>query len=259
MTTAVEFSRDGHIGRITLNRPDAGNGIDAQMVQDLRAIGEALGEDRDLRAIILSGRGANFCVGGDIRVFSGLSAQGPSGLKNFIDGFHFFIRKLRAHPAPVVAAVNGAAAGGGLSLMLLADFAVATKSSKFAVAYRRIATSTDGGLSFFLPRAVGLRKAAELMLLRDAITAEEALAIGLVNKLVDDAALQDEALKMAQTLAANARHASANIKQLLNASMMDGLDAQLDRERDAFAACSQTADFQEGISAFLEKRPAKYS
>ena len=259
MTNAMLLTREGPIGRITLNRPDDGNGINNDMMRDMRAVGAELAEDRDIRAIIFDAKGKNFCVGGDIRVFTGLASEGPSGLRDFIESFHFFIRKVRAHPAPVISVVQGAAAGAGLSLALLGDLAIAGASSKYAVAYRKLGTSPDGGSTFFLPRAIGRRKAAELMILRDVIDAQEALALGIVNRVVPDAELAGEAQKMDEAIAANAQMAMANMKMLLNAPILAELDAQLDLERDAFAACSQTADFAEGVKAFLEKRPAQFN
>lgn len=258
MGSSVEFIREGAIGRVTLNRPDAGNALDRTMAGAMRDVADALRQSTDLRAIVLSGRGSRFCVGGDIVDFQNLMRETRAGIGELIENFHAFIRALRDVGAPVLASVQGAAAGAGLSMTLAADLVVSARSTKFTLAYRRLGTSSDGGASFMLPLKAGRGRAAELALLRDVIGADEAKVFGIVNFLAEDDVLEHETLRLAHALAENAPRASANFKRLLDAPTRAAFDAHLDRERDAFIECAATADFQEGVAAFLEKRAPRF-
>jgi 2-(1,2-epoxy-1,2-dihydrophenyl)acetyl-CoA isomerase len=162
-------------------------------------------------------------------------------------------------PKPVIVAVQGAAAGVGLSFVLAADLALAADDAIFASGYIHIGTSPDGGLTATLGRVVGLKQAAELMMLGDRFDAQRALALGLVNRLVPPSALEDEALALAMRLANGPTHAYARTKVLLQATLGDAFDAQLRRETESFAACAAGEEFVEGVRAFLEKRPPNFS
>jgi len=166
---------------------------------------------------------------------------------------------LRHMPKPVVAVVRGAAAGFGLSLVLAADLALAAEDAIFASGYIHLGTSPDGGLTATLGRVVGLKQAAELMMLGERFDAERALALGLVNRLVPPAALEGEALALATRLANGPTHAYARTKALLQATLGEAFDAQLRRETESFAACAAGEEFVEGVRAFLEKRPPNFA
>lgn len=175
-----------------------------------------------------------------------------------INPFHQALEILVGLRQPVIAALHGAVAGAGLSIALAADLAIAAEDAKFTLAYTRIGTSPDGGASWSLPRVVGLRKALELALLSDVIDAEEALRLGLVNKVVPADRLPLEMDALAQRLAHGPTQAFGRVKGLLRGSFERGLQGQLKAERDAFLACVATRDFKEGVAAFLEKRPAVF-
>src|SRR6516225_5868030 len=190
----------------------------------------------------------------------GLSpAERRKALYRIVDGLHPLLIRLRHMPKPVVAAVQGAAAGVGLSLVLASDLAIAAADAFFATGYIHLSTSPDGGLTATLARVVGLKRAAELMMLGDRFDAPRALELGLVNRLVPPSALDGEALALAIRLANGPTHAYARTKALLQATLGDAFDAQLRRETESFAACAAGEEFVEGVRAFLEKRPPNFS
>jgi 2-(1,2-epoxy-1,2-dihydrophenyl)acetyl-CoA isomerase len=243
---------------ITLNRPEILNAVNRKTIADLaEAVAEAA-EDRAARAVLLRGAGTHFCAGGDITMFAELVRLSPAerlkALYQIVDALHPLLIRMRHMPKPVVAAAQGAAAGFGLSLVLAADLALAAEDTVFTSGYIHLGTSPDGGMTGTLPRIVGLKHAAELMLLGDRFDAQRALALGLVNRVVPADALDTEAAAVAARLAAGPTHAYGRTKALLQATLGDGFDAQLRRETESFAACAATEDFAEGVRAFLEKR-----
>ena len=190
METINLNSCDG-ILTITFDRPGSLNAVDLEMARDMHCLAPRLRADHSTRVIVLRGAGNAFMAGGDIRQFAEHLDNIEPFIAEVIEGFHVFIRALADAPQPVVASIGGPAAGGGLSLALSADLAIAARGSKLAYAYRHLGTSPDGGGTYFLPRMVGAKRAAELLLLRDAIAAEEALALGLVNWVVEPDALEN--------------------------------------------------------------------
>src|SRR5438270_588676 len=206
----------------------------------------------------LRGAGSHFCAGGDINMFGELISLEPAAreqaLHAIVDTLHPLLITLRQMPKPVVVAAQGAAAGFGLSLVLAADLAIAAEDSVFASGYIHLGTSPDGGMTMTLPRIVGLKRAAELMLLGDRFDARRALELGLVNRLVPPAALEAQAMALATRLASGPTHAYGRTKALIEASVGQMLNAQLGRETESFAACAATEEFVEGVRAFLEKR-----
>ena len=186
-------------------------------------------------------------------------AERLKALYQIVDTLHPLLIRMRHMPKPIVAAVQGAAAGFGLSLVLAADLAVAAEDTVFTSGYIHLGTSPDGGMTATLPRIVGLKAAAELMLLGDRFDAPRALALGLVNRVVPAEALDTEAAALAARLAAGPTHAYGRTKGLLQATAGDAFDAQLRRETESFAACAATEDFAEGVGAFLEKRRPVYT
>jgi 2-(1,2-epoxy-1,2-dihydrophenyl)acetyl-CoA isomerase len=257
MATVI-LQRHEAVLEILLNRPEMLNAANRQLIGELAAaVAEAAG-DPSVRAVLIRGAGTHFCAGGDITMFGGLISLEPearaNALHDIVDTLHPMLMALRRMPKPVIAAVQGAAAGFGLSLVLAADLAIAAEDAVFTCGYVHLGTSPDGGMTMTLPRIVGMKRAAELMLLGDRFDAQRALELGLINRIVPPATLEAEAMALATRLANGPTHAYGRTKALLEASIGQLLDAQLKRETEGFAACAATAEFVEGVSAFLEKR-----
>ena len=255
---SVVVERHEGVLDITLNRPEILNAVNRETIAALSAaVGEAA-EDRAVRVVLLRGAGTEMRAGGDITMFAELIRLTPAerlkALYQIVDTLHPLLIRMRHMPKPVVAAVQGAAAGFGLSLVLAADLALAAEDTVFTSGYILLGTSPDGGMTATLPHIVGLKHAAELMLLGDRFDAQRALALGLINRIVPADALAAEAAALTARLAAGPTHAYGRTKGLLRATLGDGFDAQLRRETESFAACAATEDFAEGVRAFLEKR-----
>ena len=246
------------IGRLTLARPDQGNAIDLALAEALAEVTAAWSVDPAVRCVLLTGEGRTFCVGGDLRAFSA-QADLPTHLLQVTDPFHAAVSRLARMDAPVVAAVHGSAAGGGLSLALAADLVVAAASARFVVAYTAIGLTPDGSGSWMLPRLVGLRRALELTLTNRPLTAAEALAEGLVTSVVPDEDLHAEAERVARSLADGPTGALGAAKRLLRGAGEHDLDGQLALEARSLAAAAASADARDGIAAFLDKRPARFT
>ena len=262
MNDTVLLARDGSVATLTLNRPDALNALDPAMIDALIAHTAAVARDDSVRVVVLRGAGRHFMAGGDIRSFAERLAEAPAvrseGFRRTIGRLHAAIENLHRMPHPVVGRVHGAVAGFGLSLMNACDLVVAADDSYFASAYRQIALTPDGGGSWALPRLVGLRKAMEIFLLGERFGAADALALGLVNRVVPAADLDAATNAMVQALATGPALALRNAKRLVRESLSRSLSEQLDAEASSFAACAGTADFVEGITAFLAKRPPQF-
>lgn len=244
------------VATIKLNRPSVLNAIDAETARAFLSILEAIADRSDVRVIVLRGEGRAFCAGGDVARFG--DGDPEAAIDEIITPFHEALRLLDSLPQPSIAAVHGVAAGAGFSLALTCDFAIATETAKFTLAYARIGVSPDGSSTYHLPRIVGLRKAKELALLADTIDAAEALRLGIVNRVVAEAELDTECMRLATRLAAGPSAAYHRIRELLATSFERDLETQLEAERQAFKALSRTHDFKEGVSAFLGKVPAQF-
>jgi len=255
---SVVVERHEGVFQITLNRPEILNAVNREVIAELAAAVAEAAEDRTSRVVLLRGAGTHFCAGGDITMFAELIRLAPAerqqALYRIVDALHPLLVRMRHMPKPVLAAVQGAAAGFGLSLVLAADLALAAEDAVFTSGYIHLGTSPDGGMTAMLARIVGLKRAAELMLLGDRFDAGRALELGLVNRVVPADALASEAAGLAARLAAGPTYAYGRTKALLQATLGDAFDAQLRRETESFAACAATADFAEGVRAFLEKR-----
>ncbi|MBW8270426.1 enoyl-CoA hydratase/isomerase family protein [Caldovatus aquaticus] len=249
----------GGIVRIRLNRPAVLNALDQAMVEALHAAVGALAGDPSVRCVVLSGEGRGFMAGGDIGLFRAAGREAPAVIGRLIEPFHAALRLLAALPAPVIASLHGPVAGGGMSLALATDLAIAAEDTRFALAYLRLGVSPDGGGTWALPRLVGLRRAMGIALLGEELDARAALDLGLVNRVVPNERLEAETMAIARRLAAGPAQAIARTKALLRASLGRDLAAQLDAERDAFLACAGTADFAEGVAAFLERRAPSFT
>lgn len=261
--TVLVDIRDG-VATLTLNRPQALNALSVEMMQALRLGAERVVADAAVQVIVIRGAGEHFMAGGDIKDFHAhLRLDPPARLQAFQAMIEQWINPtvlaLRRAHQPVIGAVRGACAGFGLSLMLGCDLALAADNAYFATAYAHIALSPDGGGTWFLPRIVGQRKAAELLLLSERVNAQQALELGLINRIVSLADLEAETATLAERLKNGPRHAYGEMKRLLAGSPDRTLADQLQAEAGSFARCAATMDFDEGIRAFLEKRKPTFS
>lgn len=247
--------RDGAVAHIRFNRPQALNAIDRDMAAAFARACKEVQADAAVRAVLLSGEGRAFMAGGDI---GEMRADPARAAEELIAGMHGGIRRLAALDAPVICAVQGAVAGGGLGLMLACDLALAAEGTRLSVAYPAIGASCDCSTSWSLPRVLGLRKAMELALLGDTVDAAQALQLGLVNRVVPAAQLDAEALALVQRLAQGPTRALGSIKKLLRSAAQHSLDEHLDVEAAGFIACTNTGDFHEGTRAFAEKRAPQF-
>jgi 2-(1,2-epoxy-1,2-dihydrophenyl)acetyl-CoA isomerase len=250
----VEASRDGAVLTITLNRPDVLNAFNAAMH---RALAAALKDARDggVRAVVITGAGRGFCVGQDLTEFR--EAPGDIGSR-LRDNYHPNIRAIRALEKPVIAAVNGAAAGAGMSLACACDLRIAADSATFVPAFINIGLIPDSGGSYFVTRILGPARAFEWLTSGKRVTAAEAQAWGLVSEVVETGALPTRAAELAAQLADLPTRGIGMTKRLLDHAVTATLEQQLEREAQLQTAATQTEDFKEGVAAFLEKRPARF-
>jgi 2-(1,2-epoxy-1,2-dihydrophenyl)acetyl-CoA isomerase len=251
-TLRVEQRAGWH--KLTLNRPDKLNAANEEMLRAVLAALDAAEADRACRAVLLTGAGRGFCAGQELGPAMMPGPGGPPDLGAAADLHHAVVRKLRSVPLPVVCAVNGVAAGAGASHAFACDIVLAARSAKFAMAFVKIGLVPDSGASHFLTQRIGEARARAMAMLGEAIDATRAEAWGLIWKVVDDAALQPEAEALTATLAKAPTEALARMKRLFAVAGSNGLDAQLNLERDAQAAAGRSADYAEGVRAFLEKR-----
>ncbi len=258
MTDLVRLSLSDGLATITLARPEAGNAMNVALVDSLyECVSGALG-DAGTRAILLEAEGKNFCVGGDIRAFSG-DADPAGFIRQLADRVHESVLALATARVPVVIAVQGAAAGAGLGLAACGDVVLAGRSAGFALAYGAIGLTADGGATWLLPRLIGLRATQEMAYAARRLNADEAATLGLVTRVVDDAALAEEARSLAAKIAAGPTAAFGTVKRLLADSGGAALSAQLDAEAASMAEAMGTADAREGTAAFLGRRPAVFT
>ena len=258
MGDTIIVERDGAVATITLNRPEVLNAVNADLASALFHNLATVERDKEVRCVVLRGSGGHLMAGGDLKSFYGELERPPEERRRYFELFvgqvHPIVQSLRRMPKPVVASVEGAVGGFGMSLMMACDLAIAADTSFYTMAYTLIGTSPDGSSTWFLPRLVGLRKAMEIALLSDRFDAETALGHGLINRVVPADDLASETRALAERLAAGPTHAYGNTNRLLNRSLESCLDAQLQAEAESFSDCAATDDFAEGISAFIEKR-----
>jgi 2-(1,2-epoxy-1,2-dihydrophenyl)acetyl-CoA isomerase len=249
----VETSRDGAVLTITLNRPDVLNALNGATH---RALAGALKEarDGDVRAVVLTGAGRGFCVGQDLQEFDEMPNIGD-GLR---ERYHPNVLAIRGLEKPVIAAVNGPAAGAGMSLACVCDIRIAAASATFIPAFVNIGLVPDSGGTFFVTRILGYARAFEWLCSGRRLTADEAHAWGLVSEVVDDDALPTRAAELAGELAALPTKAIGMTKRLLDRAASSSLEDQLEREAQLQAAATQSEDFREGVAAFLAKRKPEF-
>jgi 2-(1,2-epoxy-1,2-dihydrophenyl)acetyl-CoA isomerase len=255
----VKTERRGAVTTITLDRPDSMNAVNVELGDDLlRAVTEAT-EDESVRAVVLTGNGRAFCSGADLRSgFEPTQSGHPDVQKALMERFHPIILALRQMPKPVVAAVNGAAAGIGCSFALACDLVVAADSSYFLLAFVNIGLVPDGGSSVLIPERIGFARAAEMAMLGERVPAPKALEWGLINRVVSDATLAEDAAALADRLAKGPTRSYAGTKRQLNAWQFARIEAQLELEAGVQQEMAQSRDFVEGVTAFVEKREARF-
>jgi 2-(1,2-epoxy-1,2-dihydrophenyl)acetyl-CoA isomerase len=254
---AVQVETRGTVALVTLNRPESGNALNLQVAMDLLAAAMTCARNAAVRAVVLSGAGRDFCFGGDLRAFGTRAPGGDDYIRELTTYLHAAISQFVRMDAPVIAAVNGIAAGAGVGLVAMADLAVCGRSSKFNLAYTQAGLTPDAGTTFLLPRMLGLKRTMELLLLNRSLPAEEALAWGLVNEVVADEQLLPRALETAEKLAHGPSGAFGATKRLI-AHSIGALESQMVLESETIAAQATGTEAAEGIGAFLEKRKPRF-
>ena len=253
----ISYEVDGGVGLLTLNRPDKHNAATSEMLRHLLASLNEAAADDEVRAVLLTGAGAAFCVGQDLADPSA-SGEEPDLGALLEERWNPVIRAMRANPEPVVVAVNGTAAGAGISLALAGDIVLAASSARFYPAFSALGLLPDSGGTWALPRLVGPARARALSMITESISADEAMEMGMVWKVVNDDALLGEAGDLAVQLAAGPTLAYAAIKQAIEAAEANTLSEQLDLERDLQRDLGHSRDYREGVNAFMEKRDARF-
>lgn len=250
------FTVDGGVARITLNRPAGGNAIDLPMAQALLQAALRCDHDDAIRVVVLTGNGRLFCAGGDVGSFAAAGDEVPAFLSELAGVLHMAVARLMRMDKPLLTLVNGAAAGAGMSLALAGDIVIAGKSASFTTAYGSIGLSPDGGMSWLLPRLVGMRRAQEMIIAGRRANAEEAESWGLVTRTVDDTELAAEGERQIAALLKASTPAVGAARALLLQSFDGPFDAQLERETRSIARMGGTQQCRDAVAGFLAKRNA---
>jgi len=250
----VILDRADQVATITLNRPDAYNALNLGLGRDLFHAVLDVDEDPDVRCVVITGAGRAFCAGGDVKDFADNLPRIGVLVKELTTYLHGAVSRLARSDKPVIMAVNGVAAGGGLSFALGGDLVVAAESARFTMAYSKIAATPDGSSSYYLPRLVGLRRAMELYFTNRVLSAREALEWGLVTRVVPDAELTTAVRTLARELAQGPTRAFGGAKRLFHQSTWESLETQMELEAQAIAASGRTQDFRDGVTAFANKK-----
>jgi 2-(1,2-epoxy-1,2-dihydrophenyl)acetyl-CoA isomerase len=258
MSEVVQVERVRGVATIRMNRPVRLNAYNEEMGAALLSNVSAAAADPAIRCMVLTGTGKAFSAGGDVESFAAFEEEGPGRFMGLAIGLHALIATLRRAPKPVVAAVNGVAAGAGFSMALACDVAVAAASARFTLGYQNIGLSPDGGMTFFLARALGTQRAMEMTLFSRVLPASRAAEWGLVQEIFPDAEFAAGVEALAERLASGPTLAYARAKELYNRAMHQPLETQLEEERQNISRCAGSRDFREGIRAFLDKRPARF-
>lgn len=261
---AIELKFDGAIARLTLNDPDALNAISAQMIKELNQAADEIADPANgARVVLWTGKGRGFCSGANLAGGggdSGVARGGEMDAGSVLDSaYHPFVRKMRNLDMPVVNAINGVAAGAGMSFALLGDIILAGRSAYFLQAFSRIGLVPDAGSTYLLPRKIGVARAMELSLLAEKLPAEKALDWGLINAVHDDDKLMEEAEVIAQKLANGPTVSYSRIRKLYRDTFENSFEEQILGERLYQRECGKSSDFMEGVGAFLQKRKAEFT
>ncbi len=260
MSQHVSYALEGGVAQLTLDHPKTYNALDMDVLGELSSYAKEASLDPAVRCLLVTGRGPAFCAGGDVRSLRKLatSETPEADVHTGVGAMHEALVTLFRCPKPIIAAVNGPCAGAGIGLMLTADIIWSARSAHFTLAFTAIGASPDGGTTFLLPRVVGPKMAAELLITNRRLSADEALSLGLVTRVLDDQALLSEAMATARCLAAGPSGAFAGAKELLRTSLLSGYEAQLEEERRGMMRAVASDDFVEGVGAFLEKRAPQF-
>ncbi|WP_028601459.1 enoyl-CoA hydratase/isomerase family protein [Ottowia thiooxydans] len=252
----IEYQRDGAIARIVINRPERKNALANDMRTRLTEAFHEANADDEVRAVILTGTGDTFCAGADV---SRMAPRDVKGARNNLQqNAHALIRALYHIEKPVISAVRGSTVGIGLSMMLACDMAVVSETARFSCIFARRGLAPDSGAVFFLSRLIGLARAREMVFTTDFFSAQEALALGVVNRVVADADLEAEAQALAERMAAQPTYALAMAKKMFQFSLSPPFDHFLEYEALMQPQIHQTLDYREGIASFKEKRPPRF-
>jgi enoyl-CoA hydratase/carnithine racemase len=253
--TTFLYREDAGVATITLNRPDRLNALTFEIYAELRDLFAALVDRNEVKVIIITGEGRGFCSGGDVEIIIGeLLKQDMPQLLAFTRMTGSLIRNIRAVPKPVIAAINGIAAGAGAVIALASDFRIAVPSARLAFLFTRVGLAgADMGAAYLLPRVVGLARATELLMLGDNVSADRALAIGLLNRISEPEALMDDARELAARLAAGPAFALGMTKTLLNQELDLDFVSAIEAEAQGQAICMQTPSFREAFEAFMSR------
>ena len=254
----IRFDIADSIATITLDRPDDANALNATMGRELYDVALRCAADRTIRAVVVTGSGKMFCAGGDLKEFHALGDAASAAVTRLASALHAAQTRFAHMDAPVVMAVNGTAAGAGFSLALSGDFVLASESARFVSAYTVAGLTPDGSSTYFLAKHVGLLRAKELLFTNRVLSAEEACAWGLVNKVVPEAELMAEAQALAARFAAGPTKAYGALKQLLLDAYAEPLESQLEHETRSIAAMIDSRDGRHGIESFVEKKTPRF-
>ncbi|MFN3524929.1 MAG: enoyl-CoA hydratase/isomerase family protein [Paracoccus sp. (in: a-proteobacteria)] len=252
----LQIDRAGGIARLVLNRPDRGNALNQPLADELAEAALSVATDRRIRAVLLTGAGRLFCAGGDVGDFATAGVEGVSGLLTRLAGtVHVAMGHFAAMDKPLITLINGPAAGAGLSLAIAGDVVLADPSAHFTAAYGQIGLTPDGGMTWLLPRLVGMRRAQEIILTNRRVTAAEAADMGLISRVTPEGGLQQAGEEIAARLAQGAIGAMGQARRLLLASSSVDLATQMDRETRTIAAAGNSPEGREGVAAFAARRP----
>ncbi len=256
----VNLFRRAGAAKVELNRPDRMNAWDEQLAVELLDALHRVGEDDEVRAVMVVGAGRGFSAGADLRAGFDLTPEGdPDVYARLTQRYHPILRAVREMPKPVLAAVNGPAAGIGCSLAVCSDLVIAAQSAYFLLAFVNLGLVPDGGSSLFIPARVGYGRAAEMAMLGEPIPAPRALEWGLVNRVVDDGSFEEESHALLERLATGPTRSYAGTKRELNRWMYAGMEEQLELEARIQQEMASSQDFAEGVGAFVEKRAARFA
>lgn len=259
MSKFIELKQNGNITEVFLNRPESYNAFNLEMITELAKHLTQLTTDNSVRGIIITGKGKAFCTGGDLKWVVEFSEKAASAFHAAASQFHLAVVEIKRMKKPVIAAINGTAAGGGFSLALACDFRIIEKAAILKQAYTSNGLSIDGGGTFSLPRIVGLSRSLEIAAFDEPISATQALEWGLATKVVDDGTVLEEAKSMLNRLFQKSTYSFGWSKKLLTDSFNNSLESHLELEREGLSDCANHPDGQEGLKAFIEKRKPIFS
>jgi len=258
MTNSIELKINNKVAFISLNRPDVFNSFNREMALSLQKIVTDCSTDNSVRAIVITGNGKAFCAGQDLKEVTDPDLN-PGFRKILEEHYNPIIQKIRTIEKPIIAAVNGVAAGAGANIALACDIVLASENASFIQAFSKIGLIPDSAGTFFLPRLIGFQKASALMMLGDKVSAVEAEKLGMVYKVISADTFMEEVTKIAETLAEMPTKAIGLTKRLLNQSMTNNLEKQLASESDLQIEASSSNDYKEGVTAFVEKRKPQFN